>query len=93
MTKAPMPTEMSKEQSDNTKSSITQRMCTDLGRSVGVNTATRLVLLIGLQAQLSQAPPPPKKGQLSHDVQVSQVHFSGHSHSAGYHDRDHFDKT
>ena len=49
MTKAPTPTEMSKGQSDNknnaTKSSITQRLRTDLGRSVGVTTATQLVWL------------------------------------------------
>ena len=49
MTKAPTPTEMSKEQSDNTdyatKSSITQRLRTDLGWSVGVTTATQLVCL------------------------------------------------
>ena len=56
MTKAPMPTEMSKGQSDNTKtpqkSSITQRLRTDLGRSVGVTTATQLVWLTGLRAHL-----------------------------------------
>ena len=44
MTKAPTPTEMSKGQSDNTnnatKSSIKKRLRTDLGRSVGVTTAT-----------------------------------------------------
>ena len=42
MTKAPTPTEMSKRESDNTnnatKSSITQRLQTDLERSVGVTT-------------------------------------------------------
>ena len=47
MTNAPTPAEMSKGQSDNTsnakKSSITQRLRTDLGRSVGVTTATQLV--------------------------------------------------
>ena len=47
--KAPTPTEMSKGQSDNTnnatKSSIKQRLRTDLGRSVGVTTATQLVWL------------------------------------------------
>ena len=45
MTKAPKQTEMSKGQSDNinnaTKSSITQRLQTDLGRSVGVTTASK----------------------------------------------------
>ena len=45
-TKAPIPTEMSKGQRDNTntspKSSITQRLWTDLGRSVGVITVTQL---------------------------------------------------
>ena len=50
MTKAPTPTEMSKGQSDNTnkatkKSSITQRLRTDFGRSVWVTTATQLVRL------------------------------------------------
>ena len=47
MTKAHTPTEMSKRQSDNTKkptkSSIKQQLRTDLGRSVGVTTATQLV--------------------------------------------------
>ena len=33
------------------KSSITQRLRTDLGRSVGVTTATQLVWLTGLRAQ------------------------------------------
>ena len=46
MTKAYKPTEMSKGQSDNTnnvtKKSITQRLRTDLGQSVGVTTATKL---------------------------------------------------
>ena len=41
--------EISKKQRDNTKTtpkfSITQRLRTDLGRSVGVTTATKLVLL------------------------------------------------
>ena len=56
MTKAPTPTEMSKGKSDNTnyatKSSIKQRLRTDLGRSVGVTTATQLVWLTGLRAHL-----------------------------------------
>ena len=48
MTKAPTPTEKSKKQRDNTqrtppKTSITQRLLTDLGRSVGVTIATQLV--------------------------------------------------
>ena len=47
MTKAPTSTEMSKGQSDSTnnatKSSIKQQLRTDLGRSVGVTTATQLV--------------------------------------------------
>ena len=49
MTKAPKPTEKSKKQVDNTKTppktSITQRLRTDLGRSVGVTIATQLVWL------------------------------------------------
>ena len=56
MTKAFIPTEMSNGQSDNTKtspkSSITQRLRTNLGRSVGVTTATQLVLLIGLKIEI-----------------------------------------
>ena len=47
MTKAPPPTQNSKKQSDNTKTppkfSMAQRLLTDLGWSVGVTTATRLV--------------------------------------------------
>ena len=47
ITKTPTPTEISKGQSDDannaTKSSITQRLRTDLGRSVGVTTAAKLV--------------------------------------------------
>ena len=49
MTKARKPTEKSKKQPDNTKTppktSITQRLRNDLGRSVGVTTATQLVWL------------------------------------------------
>ena len=47
MTKAPTPTEMSKgqvtTQTTPQKSSIKQRLRTDLGRSVGVTKATQLV--------------------------------------------------
>ena len=49
MTKAPTPTEKSKKQRDNTKTpqktSITQQLRTELGRSVGVTIATQLVWL------------------------------------------------
>ena len=49
MTKALTPTDKSKKQRDNTKTpsktSITQRLRTDLGRSVGVTIATQLVRL------------------------------------------------
>ena len=49
MTKAPTSTEKSKKQCDNTKTppktSITQRLRTDLGRSFGVTIANQLVLL------------------------------------------------
>ena len=49
MTKAPTPTEKSKTQRDNIKTppktSITQRLQTDLGRSVKVTIATQLVWL------------------------------------------------
>ena len=47
MTKAPTPTEKSKKERDNTKTppktSITQGLRIDLGRSVGVTIATQLV--------------------------------------------------
>ena len=63
MIKAPTPKEMSKGQSDNTnnatKSSITQRLRTDLGRSVGVTTATQLVWLTWFTAQPSHSPQQP----------------------------------
>ena len=49
MTEALTPTEKSKKQRDNTKNatktSITQRLLTDLGRSAGVTIATQLVWL------------------------------------------------
>ena len=49
MTKATTPTEKSKKQRDNTKTppkiSITQRLRTDLGRSVGVTTANQMAWL------------------------------------------------
>ena len=49
MTKAPTPTEKSKKQRDNIKTSpktlITQRLRTDLGLSVEVTTVTPLVWL------------------------------------------------
>ena len=52
MTKAPTPTEMSKgqvpTQTTPQKSSIKQRLRTDLGRSVGVTKATQLVWLNSL---------------------------------------------
>ena len=60
MTKAPTPAEMSNGQSDNTnnatKSSITQRLRTDLGRSVGVTTATQLVWLTWFTGPTFQLP-------------------------------------
>ena len=49
MSKAPTPTEKPEKQRDNTKTppktSITQRLRTDLGRSVGVMIATHLAWL------------------------------------------------
>ena len=49
MTKAPTSTEKAEKQRDNTqtppKTSITKRLWTYLGRSVGVTTATQLVWL------------------------------------------------
>ena len=63
MTKTPKPAEMSKgkatTQTTPQKSSITQRLRTDLGWSVGVITATQLVWLTGLQAQPSHSPQEP----------------------------------
>ena len=48
MTQAPITTEQSRKQRDNTKTppktSITQRLRTDLGPSVGVTKATQRVL-------------------------------------------------
>ena len=56
MTKARTPTEMSKgqvtTQTTPQKSSIKQRLRTDLGRSFGVTKATQLVWLTGLRAHL-----------------------------------------
>ena len=49
VTKAPIPNEKSKKQHDNTKTppktSITQQLRTELGRSVGVTTASQLLWL------------------------------------------------
>ena len=60
MTRSPTPTEMSKGQSDNTnnatKSSIKQRLRTDLGRSVGETTATQLVWLTWFTGPPSHSP-------------------------------------
>ena len=60
MTKILIPLEKSNRQSDNTKtppkSSFTQRLPTDLGRSVGVTTATQLVWLTSLRTQPSHSP-------------------------------------
>ena len=59
MTNVPLITEMSKEQRDNTKtspkSSISQRLQTDVGRSAEVTTATQLVWLTDLRAQPSHS--------------------------------------
>ena len=75
MTKAPTPTEMSNGQSDNTKtpqkSSIKQRLRTDLGRSVGVTTATQLVVLTwftGLPSNSPQKPCNQKDTQKGHHI-------------------------
>ena len=70
MTKANTPAEMSKGQIDNTnnatKSSITQRLWPDLGRSVGVTTATQLAWLTGLRAQHSYSPQQPYNEKDTH---------------------------
>ena len=69
------------------KSSIKQRLRTDLGRSVGVTTATQLVLLTGLRAHLPtprnsrnyKLHPCNQKGSIT-DASVwsilSDIHFS-----------------
>ena len=70
MTKAPTPEEMSKGQSDNrnnaTKKLITQRLRTDLGRSVGVTTTTKLVWLTGIWAKPSHSPKQPGNKKDTH---------------------------
>ena len=53
-------------QTTTQKSSITQRLRTDLGRSVGVPTATQLVWLPGLRAQPSHFPQPPYNQKDTH---------------------------
>ena len=72
MTNAPTPTEKSKKQRDNTKTPpktlITQRLRTDLGRSVGVTIATQLVWLNRLMGP-----------QPSHSPQ--QLRNRGHEHA------------
>ena len=47
----PLYQQKSQTQTSPPKSSIKQRLWTDLGRSVGVTTAIQLVLLTGLRAQ------------------------------------------
>ena len=63
VTKSLIPIEMSNGQRDNTKtppnSSITQRLRTDLGRSVWVATVAQLVWLSGLRAKHSHSPQQP----------------------------------
>ena len=60
MTKAPTPTEKSEKQRGNTKTppktSITQQLRTDLGRSVGVTITTELVWLDTCHTKLIQVP-------------------------------------
>ena len=63
MTKAPTPSEMSKGQSENKNNARKKfdytTLRTDIGRSVGVTTATQLVFLTGLRAQPSHSPQNP----------------------------------
>ena len=79
MTKAPIPTEMSKGQSSNTnnatKSSIKQQLRTDLGRSVGVTTATQLVWLTGLRAHL----PTPRNSRVIKRTHIFSILIKLHS--------------
>ena len=76
MTKAPTPTEMSKGQSDNTnnatKSSIKQQLRTDLGRSVGVTTATKLVWLTWFTCPPSHSPQQPCNRKDTHKKIVNK---------------------
>ena len=79
MTKAPTPTGNQKKQRGNTKTSpktsITQRLRTDLGQPVGVTTATQLVWL----------PPPP------HSLNYCYLHmWSSHSPSKHVVNSDYF---
>ena len=55
-TPAEMPKGQFTTQTTPQKSSITQRLRTNLGRSVGGLTATQLVWLTGLRAQPSHSP-------------------------------------
>ena len=48
------------------KSSITQRLRTDLGRSDGVTTVIQLVWLTGLRAQPSDSPQQPRNQKDTH---------------------------
>ena len=61
--KSPYTSRNVKRANDNTnnvtKNSITQRFRTDLGRSVGVTTASQLVWLTNVRAQPSQSPQQP----------------------------------
>ena len=70
MTKALIPTEMSNGQSDNIKtppkSSITQRLRTDFGRSIAVTTANQLVWLTGIPTQPSHSPQQPCNQKETH---------------------------
>ena len=53
-----------------TKSSIKQRLRTDLGRSVGVTIATQLVWLTGLRVHLST----PRRSRVIKRTQESEMH-------------------
>ena len=76
MTKAHTPAEMSKGQSDNItpqKSSITQRLRTDLGRSVGVTTATQLVWFTRFTGPNL---PTHRNSRVIEDKNMQMVHYS-----------------
>ena len=69
------------------KSSITQRLRTDLGRSVGITTVTQLVWLTWLRAQPSHSPQQPcnQKDTLFKTLQFTNhvYHYSKHYAGVG----------
>ena len=78
MTKAPTPTEMSKgakltTQTTSNKSSIKQRLQTDLGRSVGVTKATQLVWFTRFTGPNL---PTHRNSRVIEDKNMQMIHYS-----------------